>query len=158
VNEIRDTGTFAVYIGAVYTIDELIEIYKKYKCIVGVIEAQPELHLARGLAQRFKGMFLFRYTHGFKDQVDKDKIIKCDRTASIDAVKAKILTMQLSLPMNIESIPEYYDHMMANTRVFDDNKNEYYWTEGSDPDHFLHAEVFASKAEWLLKGYAQRIS
>ena len=154
VNELQDDGsTLAVYIGSVKEFDEVAEIYKRYNCAVGVIDSRPETRLSKLLSLRFKGMFICDYIHGVKDIVDRKKILKCDRTGAMDAVKSRIMTQQLGLPKNARSIPEYYAHMEAPVRVFNEDKDTYSWEEGSLADHFFHAEVYCEKARQILIGF-----
>jgi hypothetical protein len=126
---------------AVRTPEEVIDLLKKYRVRSFVIDAMPEMRISRQIASRAGGYRCF-FSKGKKDQIaNGDNTITTDRTQALDNVKAAIVTGSLRLPMNARTIPDYYAHMTASTRVFDEDGNggegEFKWVEGSKADHFL---------------------
>jgi hypothetical protein len=126
---------------AVRTPEEVIDLLKKYRVRSFVIDAMPEMRISRQIASRAGGYRCF-FSKGKKDQIaNGDNTITTDRTQALDNVKAAIVTGSLRLPMNARTIPDYYAHMTASTRVFDEEGNggegEFKWVEGSKADHFL---------------------
>jgi hypothetical protein len=106
--------------------------------------------MSKKLSYSFKGMFMCEYSHGIKDIVDKNyKIVKCDRTQALDSVKEMFAKQEIDLPQNIYTVDDYTDQLKSSTRIFDEKSDIYKWVE-SGPDHYLHAEVYALKAEKLL--------
>jgi hypothetical protein len=80
----------------------------------------PEMRISRQIASRAGGYRCF-FSKGKKDQIaNGDNTITTDRTQALDNVKAAIVTGSLRLPMNARTIPDYYAHMTASTRVFDE--------------------------------------
>jgi hypothetical protein len=143
-----------VYTGAISgdDSDKQVEyLYRQYHCKLGVIDALPETRLSKKLCTRLIGMFMCRYQHKIKATVDpKAKIVSVDRTETIDKVKETFFKKELLLPRNIESVPEFCEHIMSSTRILNERTKEYQWVE-SGPDHLLHALGYALLAEKLIK-------
>jgi hypothetical protein len=162
IDQIMPNGKLkAMYIGTVKDYWEVMHLFKRYKILAGCIDALPEKRLSRKICSLHKRMFMVYYSDSAKkDTLDvKRKIVNVDRTASLDSVKENIMTKVQILPRNAkqiapltkDGISEYYAQMCASTRVFDENKQRYYWTEGSKKDHFMHAENYKLIARKLLK-------
>lgn len=143
----------AVYIGAVQDLEDLYELTRKYRIVCGVIDSMPEIRLARKVAT-WRGWFKAVFHGGAGDQLDRvnpeSRQISVGRTELLDSVKEKILSGKLILPRNVASLPEYYAHMEASVRVFDEKRNTYNWVEGDAPDHLLFAEAYAHLARRIL--------
>jgi len=139
-----------MYIGSVRDEDDVAELYAVYNCRIGVIDSRPETRLSKRLSSRFAGLFMCDYIHGIKDTIDAGgKIIKVDRTQALDAVKEAIVKRALILPQNAASLPEFYEHMEASTRVLNERTGNYEWVEAG-ADHLNHALAYMLKAEKLL--------
>lgn len=146
-----DNRLRAVYIGAVDTAEELIQLSYRYNVVCGVIDAMPETRLSRRVVATLPGWFMCFYNEVKREIIDPmNKIITVERTQTLDAVKEAVLTNKLVLPPNAEDLPEYYDHMTAATRVLDEKRMKYVWQEGSKPDHFHHAEGYCLLAQKLV--------
>lgn len=152
ISELLTDGRLrSVYIGTANELSDLAQLVKQYNVRVGVIDALPETRLSRRVAAQFPYWFMAYYGHVKKDVINpKDKIVTLNRTAAMDAVKEAQVMGWIRLPRNAASLPEYFDHMMAPTRILDRDKDEYIWTEGSQPDHFFHAEVYMLVAKKIL--------
>jgi hypothetical protein len=79
----------------------------------------------------------------------EEKTVTVDRTSALDNVKESILLRKTLLPKNAKEISEYYDHMMASTRIYDEKRNEYIWVE-TGADHLFHASAYELIARNLL--------
>ena len=151
INQVLEGGRRrSLFIGDVREEEDVVELYKKYNCRYGVIDALPETRVSKRLSQRFKGMFMCVYTTTLRDSVDQYKYLHVERTQAIDEVKEAFINQTLELPANIKSHPEFCDHVKSSTRVFDESRQTYKWVEAS-ADHLLHAMVYALKAEKLIK-------
>lgn len=128
----------------VRTPEEVIDILKRYRVVCFVIDAMPETRVSRNIASR-RGGFMCYFAKGKRDQV-MGNIITTDRTQALDNVKAAVSTKGLTLPKNSRSIIDFYDHMTASTRVFDEDANQgegsYNWIEGSRADHYFLAMAY----------------
>jgi hypothetical protein len=165
INQILHNGQDrAVYIGAVNELSDIVELLTRYNVKCGIIDALPELRIAKQFTKLGKGFFRCQYKETNKDLIDrKNKTITVDRTSSLDNIKAKINIKTQILPRNARSllpllqdtkgskVSEYYFHMCASTRVFDEKRNKYIWVEGSKADHLFHAENYCNIAKKLLK-------
>jgi hypothetical protein len=143
----------AVYIGSVADLEDLHDLTRKYRIVCGVIDAMPEIRLARKVVS-WRGWFKAVFHGSSKDHLDKvngeSRQISAGRTEILDSVKEKILSGKLVLPRNVASLPEYYAHMEASVRVYDEKRNTYDWVEGDAPDHLLFAEAYLQMARRLL--------
>ena len=143
----------AVYIGSVKEFEDLIELSNRYRVVCGVVDAMPETRLSRSLCARLPSWFMCYYREVQRDLVDiPNKIVTVERTQALDAVKEAYLTKKILLPVNAREIPEFYEHMTASTRVYDETlvKPRYVWKEGSKADHFFHAEAYQLLAQKLI--------
>ncbi len=143
----------AVFIGSVDEFDDIIELSERYRVVCGVVDAMPEQRLSRNLCARMPAWFMCYYREVHRDLIDiPNKMITVERTQTLDAVKEAILTKNIMLPMNASDIPEYYNQMVASTRVYDETLvyPKYVWKEGSKPDHFFHAEAYQLLAQKFI--------
>lgn len=159
INQVMEDGLVrAVYIGSVSQEKEIDWLFEKFPIRAGVIDANPERRMAERLAMRHPGLFQCFYGQVKRDSIDlQQKIITVRRTSALDNVMDAILRKRIQLPKDAEHIPEYYDHMMASTRIFDpnasDGSGDYKWVE-SGADHFFHAEGYALIARNMLLSMA----
>jgi hypothetical protein len=165
INQLLHNGQDrAVFIDSVQGLSDIKELLTRYNVKCGIIDAKPELTEARRFTKLNKGFYRCNYIESLKDRPDKkSKMISVDRTSSLDNVKAKIALKTQILPRDIKQrhpllidtmgvkVSEYYYHMTASTRVYDEKRNVYKWMEGSKADHFFHAENYCNLAKRLLK-------
>ena len=81
------------------------------------------------------------------------RVVKLDRTASLDVSGQDILERRDLLPANAREIPDYYEQLSAPVRVLEDaadgNKRAVY-REGGKPDHYRHAVNYDRAAMEIL--------
>jgi hypothetical protein len=155
----------AVFIDALDTFDEVAALMARYKIRAMVVDHQPETRATEDLAARFPGrIFLAEYdTHPrgagwLKEGPDwpLSRVIKLDRTASLDESGEDILERRDLLPANARDIPDYYEQMRAPVRVLEDaadgNKRAVY-REGGKPDHYRHAVNYDRAAMEIIQTY-----
>lgn len=137
------------------TPEEVLDALRKYKVNTFVIDAMPETRISRAIIHRLKNGFMCYYSRGHKDQVNRERIVTVDRTVALDNVKVAYSTKALQLPAEMAGVPNFYDHTVASTRVFNPEANggegEYLWINGSKPDHYFHATGYMLTATRLLK-------
>jgi len=152
INHIRPDGSrHAVYIDHVNDENDIIELYKRYNCRFGIIDADPETRLSKMLSQTLPGMFMCRFQHGkTTEEVDRNKIYHVDRTMAIDQIKEMFVKKEIVLPFNIREIPDYMNHIKSSTRIFNEERQLYQWVEAG-PDHFLLAELYCLLAQKLTR-------
>ncbi len=149
-------GINVVYIGTVMEIEEVYELYRDYHCIVGVMDAQPEMRMAKKFARRFPGAFRCFYANVKNDNSDDDKkTLTVERTSALDGAKEALMVGGAVLPADAESIPGFYDQMTAATRVREEKPSGeivYVWREGNKPDHYHHGFTYMCLARNLATG------
>jgi hypothetical protein len=144
-------GVRLVWAGTVREEKEILEVYDRYRCIAGVVDGLPEERMSRRIARQRGGMFRAYYNRGRHDAVDKNrKIVTQNRTTALDAVKEGLAWGDILLPNNIETVFNFYEQMMASTRIYDEERDEYIWEEGSKEDHYHHAMAYMLAAKKLL--------
>ena len=150
INELLpDKRRRLVYTGTVKEAEDVYDLWKRYNCKFGVIDAHPETRLAKKLVATITGMAMCLYINGVRDSMDKQKVLRVDRTSALDEVKEVIALQTIEFPRNVMQMTDFTSHLKASTRVFDEKANTYKWVE-TGPDHFAHAMVYALKAEKLI--------
>jgi hypothetical protein len=141
----------AVYIGTVLELPELLSLCKQYHVISAVIDAMPEIRLARQFSHSMPGYFRCFFGSDKSDNISpKEKTVTVSRTMALDDMKEMFVTNRILLPKNITTIDEYMDHIQEPTRTWDEDRKEYVWVSNR-PDHFFFAEVYCTLAEKVLK-------
>lgn len=145
----KDDKYVAKYIGTVDDYDGIRDLYHEFSVKCGVVDAQPEVRLSKKIVATLKMMFMCYYGTIKRELIDpRYKIVTVDRTSTLDVVKEAIILQKLVLPINADSMPEYYEHMQNLTRLHDEEKDKYDWVK-SGPDHFFHAEAYSLLARKL---------
>jgi len=158
INEILGNGTERmVWCGFVRELEDIISLTQSYNIICGVIDANPELRLSRAVSSLPKFFRCYFHADRANDKVDPiNKKVNVNRTEILDSVIAKIRERRWMLPRNAKSLPEFYDHMLANTRIFNENKGDsgqYEWV-GTKADHLMFASVYATIARRIVQNVA----
>lgn len=151
INELLpDKRVKSVFIGAVREPDDVRALCRRYNVRCLVVDAMPEKRMSRKITTFGKYFFMCNYG-GQELHIDgATKTVRIDRTESLDTVKEMLMLRSIVLPSNVMSIPEYVDHMTAATRIFNERRQAYEWTEGNSPDHFHHAENYANIARSIV--------
>ena len=140
-----------VYIGTVFEEEDIWDLWKRFRCVAGVIDAQPEIRMSKRLCRKYKGMFRWMKYSERADKIDpKDKVVLAYRTGILDAVKEAILTKSIMLPKESRNIEDFYSQMCASTRVYNEDKEMYEWQEGDKPDHYMFSMAFLLLARKIL--------
>lgn len=142
-----------VHLGIYRDWEELDRLMNNFAIIRCVVDALPETRNARAFAVRYKGkVFLNYYSEHQKGHYswnEKDLIVSCNRTESLDASHREILDRKISLPKESGIVREFARHMhnIAKKLVEDEttgSKRYVYVKLG--PDHFRHAFNFEAMA------------
>lgn len=146
-------GVRIVYIGTVLELEDVHQLWIDYRCAFGVIDAQPEVRLARKACYLMRGMAHCYYGEVKADNFNEDKrLITVRRTPALDATKESLLDGALELPRDARSVEGYYDEMTAATRTKEEKPSGdvvYVWREGEKPDHFHHSTTYMMIARVL---------
>jgi hypothetical protein len=133
---------------------EVFELNKRYNILIGIIDALPETRISRRICATLKGYWMAEYlTEAKKDIYDMNaKIIKVDRTSSLDLLKEAVLLKNIIFPQDKDK--ELIAHFEASTRVWQENdrsENGGRWQYvHSKPDHFFHCANYMNMCKRLL--------
>jgi hypothetical protein len=144
------------YIGEAATeLSEIEKLIKMYNIKIGVIDALPEQHFVNKAKNRFGWMFSCYYQDSKSAPVDNIRNVGVGRTTTLDELMEMIISKNIILPVNAESIPKFYSQMQASTRIFEELRNTkkvegaYVWKH-SQPDHYHHAMNYLLIARKLI--------
>jgi hypothetical protein len=134
---------------------DIIDLYRLFNIICSIIDSRPEARMSRQFVSTFKNAWMCDYlTESNKDAIDsKRKIIKIDRTTSLDGVKEDILLKNFIFP---KDLPDYFvEHLEASTRIWQEKEGHleggrYLWVEGNKPDHCFHSLNYLNLCKKLL--------
>lgn len=147
----------AMYIGKIRVKgggkQELIDLLKTYGVTCAVIDAAPERNLVDEIKSALPDIvWSCEYVKPDKTKEsivlhEEPKVVDVNRTWSLDGMVAQIKKANLHLPADAGVLmkEEYYNHMKASTRMLiksDKGEEKYVWEEGSQEDHFFHAENY----------------
>jgi len=152
-----------VHAGIVPTWNELERLFKLYGVTTFVVDAMPEMHLARKFVHDHPGGFVCDFsqpTSVVETKIDRrDRKIKGNRTAMCDQMVAAYLDQLIELPSDYRGLDrgDWTKQMMAPTRILDASRKPpcFIWDEGALPDHHFFADVYSHQAA-LIRGFAQK--
>jgi hypothetical protein len=144
-----------VHFGKVKTFDELDQVFRKYKVLFAVIDANPEKREALKFANRFYGFVKLCYygrgVAGKTINIGKDPsepTVTVDRTAQLDSSLGRFKNKRIMIPVDIDI--EYRSHMKALTRLYEKDKDGNpvgrYVKPDHIPDHYAHARNYSEIA------------
>ncbi len=128
------------------------------------IDEMPELHQVEEMKKTLKKMFSCKFVMGntlldlrrggadFK----RERRVSIDRTFILDCVKADFYNRKMINPVNAKDLDgdatseygEYYSHLLASTRTYDDDAGRFVWREAG-PDHYFLAESYCKFIEMV---------
>lgn len=138
--------------GYVMSTKELHNLIKMFNCRIGVIDAAPELQLVTELLKTYPYFARARY---YSDRVNIqrrqnriNRLVEVNRRYEMDHIRELFVMKHYKLPVNVETIKEqeFYKHLQAPIRVYDKDKDDYTWKEGSFRDDLFHALLYATIA------------
>ena len=156
-----------VHVGIYKDWEELDRLMRNFSVFRCVVDALPETRNARAFAERFKGKVYLNYYNehqkGHYAWNEKELIVSCNRTESLDASHREIMDQALVLPKDCQIVQEFAQHLHNVAKKLEENiesgsKRYVYVKLG--PDHFRHAfnyEAMArhSKTELIFPGFHQ---
>ena len=152
-----------VFFGKYSSVQEMVTALKDIKSIkVIVIDENPEAKLVEDMKKTMKRMFSCNFLKGATildlrkggEEFKKERRVKIDRTFILDSVKADFFGQKMCNPVNArdlnrdikEEYGEYYQQLLASTRIYDETSQRFIWRETS-PDHSFLAEGYCKFAE-----------
>jgi hypothetical protein len=111
-----------------------------------VVDGLPETRNARAFADRFKGRVYLNYYNQYQKGRyawnEKDLTVACNRTESLDASHAEIMTCQIILPRECEIVQEFARHCSSIAKKIEEDEDtgsKRYVYVKLGADHFRHA-------------------
>lgn len=166
LEKIHDTNLYRKKIIALVkakTPEEVEDILNRYDMRAGIIDAMPNKHTAKQLAEKFRGrLFLAYYSTGLtaKERYDlvrwtpNEATVEIQRTESLDRLMESIYKREFILPRLSENVKVLISHF-RNIAV--DYQSRYGLTvkiwRSAGADHFVHALNYLNIAFEKAPGY-----
>ena len=124
-------------------LDHLMKVFNVFRCVV---DALPETRNARTFAQKFKGkVYLSYYNEHQKGSYawnERELIVSCNRTESLDASHNEIMLARVILPKECEIPRTFAEHLHNVAKKLEEDEEtgakRYVYVRLGD-DHFRHA-------------------
>ena len=137
-------------------LDRLMRVFNIGRCVV---DALPETRNARAFAERFKGKVYLNYYNehqkGHYAWNDKDLIVSCNRTESLDASHREIMDQTILLPKECKVVQEFAQHLHNVAKRLEEDEesgSKRYVYVKLGPDHFRHAFNYEAMARQFGAG------
>ncbi|UCC95817.1 MAG: phage terminase large subunit family protein [Candidatus Omnitrophota bacterium] len=131
-------------------LDRLMRNFNVSRCVV---DALPETRNARAFAERFKGNVYLNYYNerqkGHYAWNEKELIVSCNRTESLDASHKEIMDQTIILPKQCEITQEFAQHLHNVAKKLEEDEetgSKRYVYVKLGPDHFRHAFNYEAMA------------
>jgi len=135
-----------VHIGVYKDWEELDRLMRNFHVSRCVVDALPETRNARAFAERFRGKIYLNYYNqhqkGSYAWNEKEFIVSCNRTESLDASHREIMDQEILLPRECEITREFATHMHNVAKRLEEDEetgSKRYVYVKLGPDHFRHA-------------------
>ena len=142
-----------VHVGVYKDWDELNRLMDNFNVAKCVVDALPETRNARTFAEQSKGrVFLNYYNQHQKGSYawnEKESVVQCNRTESLDASHREIMERNLILPKNCGVIKEFAKHLHNVAKKLEENEetgSKRYIYVKLGADHFRHAFNYEAMA------------
>jgi hypothetical protein len=131
-------------------LDRLIRNFKIQRCVV---DALPETRNARAFAERHRGKVYLNYYNehqkGSYAWNEKELIVSCNRTESLDASHKEIIDRAIVLPKECEIVHEFAKHLHNVAKKLEEDEetgSKRYIYVKLGVDHFRHAFNYEAMA------------
>lgn len=135
-----------IHIGIYKDWEELSDLMKRFKVSRCVVDGMPEIRNARAFANNHKGkVFLNFYNEHQKGHYKWDErnlMVSCNRTESLDASHRMILDQKISFPKECKIVREFAEHLHNTAKKLEEDQvtgSKRYKYVKLGPDHFRHA-------------------
>lgn len=132
-----------LYAGTVRKKEDIVRLFQTYNVKSAVVDAQPETRLVESLQEAIPCMYKCFFHEGKNPVMDKKtRTLTVDRTTVMDEVKENVDYVDYANYANMKDVPDYYEHLQSNTRVYNADSNRFEWVQSSKADHFFLTEVY----------------
>jgi hypothetical protein len=148
-----ERGGQIIHIGIYKDWEELDRLMRNFNVSRCVVDALPETRNARAFAERFKGkVFLNYYNKHQKGSYawnEKEFIVSCNRTESLDASHKEIMDGAVILPRQCKEVQIFAEHLHNVAKRLEEDEetgSKRYVYVKLGPDHFRHAFNYEAMA------------
>jgi hypothetical protein len=154
-----------IHLGIYKDWEELDRLVKNFNVSRCVVDALPETRNARAFAERQSGKVYLNYYNehqkGSYAWNEKELIVSCNRTESLDASHREVMEQLLVLPKRCEITQTFAEHLHNVAKKLQEDEetgSKRYVYVKLGPDHFRHAFNYEAMArqsfkEGLFGGY-----
>lgn len=142
-----------IHLGVYRDWEELDRLMGNFNVSRAVVDALPETRNARAFATRFPGKVYLNYYNerqkGFYAWNEKELIVSCNRTESLDASHREISTGAIILPRENEIVKTFADHLHNVAKKLEEDQetgSKRYVYVKLGADHFRHALNYEAMA------------
>jgi len=142
-----------VHIGVYKDWEELDRLMRNFNVSRCVVDALPETRNARALAERFQGKIYLNYYNqhqkGSYAWNEKQLIVSCNRTESLDASHREVMDQAIILPKECEVVREFAQHLHNVAKKIEEDEetgSKRYVYVKLGADHFRHAHNYEAMA------------
>jgi len=142
-----------IHIGIYKDWDELDGLMRSFHVSRCIVDAMPETRNARAFAERHRGKIFMNYYIAYQkgDYAwnEKDFIVSCNRTESLDASHREIMEQSIILPKECEVTKCFADHLHNVAKKLEEDEDtgsKRYVYVKLGPDHFRHAFNYETMA------------
>jgi hypothetical protein len=135
-----------VHLGIYKDWEELDRLMKNFNVSRCVVDALPETRNARAFAERHRGKAYLNYYNerqkGSYAWNEKEMIVSCNRTESLDASHREIMEQILVLPKRCEITQTFAEHLHNVAKKLEEDEetgSKRYIYVKLGPDHFRHS-------------------
>jgi hypothetical protein len=148
-----------IHLGIYNDWEELDRLMRNFSVTRCVVDALPETRNARAFAQRHKGkIFLNYYNEHQKGSYawnEKELIVSCNRTESLDASHKEIMDQSIILPKECEITKEFAQHLHNVAKKLEEDEetgSKRYIYVKLGADHLRHAFNYEAMARQFGAG------
>jgi hypothetical protein len=149
-----------LHIGIYKEWEELDRLMRNFRVKRCVVDALPETRNARAFAMRHKGLVYLNYYNehqkGFYAWNEKEMIVTCNRTESLDASHKDITSERVVLPKECDVVKVFAEHMHNVAKKLEEDEetgSKRYVYVKLGPDHFRHAFNYECMARQNMPKY-----
>lgn len=148
-----------IYAGILLDWEELDGLMRRFAVQSCVVDALPETRNARAFAERHKGKVFLNYYNEFQKGSyawnEKEYIVQCNRTESLDASHKQIMDKEIVLPKRCAATETFASHLHSVAKKLEEDdqsgsKRYVYIKLGED--HFRHAFNYECMARGNMPG------
>ncbi len=152
IQQILESGKIkTIFFKAVDKFQDLDQLIRKYEVVSCVIDALPNQHSARDLADRFPGRVWLNYydkTKGETSWDEKQSIVHTNRTETIDAALYEIRNQQIFFPAcdELDLLAQHINNLVKKEEENHETGEKRWVYIHKGDDHFGHALNYAKIA------------